>query len=635
MPAGAFGESVADLILRIIADASQYEEELKRADKALSKSVSEGEERIKQYAEEAESSLKKVIRRMHDMDVAVQSFTKRLDSAGWSSLKVAAIMAGPFIAALIKVRETNQEVALQFSKINDATVAIADTMADVAIPYVTAFANWMEKLGQKVQSISPFLKNLIGKLVVFRAILSGVKAGLIFLFSAFVKIIWAVTKFGMTVVSVNLIAWFLRTGTGALILKGLFIALTFVVVKLGFAIGYMLGFFFRLPFLIAKMIVLTAAFIPKLILLGKVLVVNIVLGLKAALAGVLGFLAGLGPLGIAIGILAILVATFAAAWIANWGKIREYTETALNWLSDALNTAIDFWVKQLNNFKVWAYETFLFWKYILKGPWEALRLAAEEAEKFREKLATNFKASELDLAEFVGKVAVSVDSLKAKIKGLWAAMFAGDPNKQWREISAGFQNGLREMLKRYTDWGEFAKQKAIEIATQINQSFSNFFFDAFMGQLDTIQEYFAEFGRFMLRVIADIIAQLLVALMIRQMLSLWPKGDVPMSSSAVSVHEGGLIPIAHEGMSPGERMIRAQVGEGILSRNGMATLGSVDKLDKINAGESTGGLVVNLVQVIKAWDSQDVFRNKKAFSAAMVEELERNSLFRKALKRFG
>ncbi len=638
MPAGAggvFGESVADLILRIIADASQYEEELKKANKTLSKSVKEGKDKYKEFSDQAESSIKKIIHRMYDLNVVMDSFTKRIDRAGISTLKLAAVMSGPFIAAMVAVRNTNQEVALQFSRIGDSTTAIADTMADVAVPYTKIFADLMEKLGNKIQSMSPFLKDLIGKLVVFRSIILGVKAGLLFLFSAFVKVLWALTKFALTITAINLIATFFRTGAGAMVLAAAFKVLIFLVTRLGFALGYMIGFLIRLPFLLIRTVIATAALIPKMILLAKTMLISVVVGFKAAMASVIGFLAALGPLGIAVGVLGIIMATVAAAWIANWGKIREYTNVVLKALTVGINTALDIIKNAVIGLFVELYRQFIWWKNILKGPQEAYRIAGEAADKYRQKLKDNFKGIEVDLVKFANNTAVAVDGLKAKIKELWAAMFAGDLNKRWNEISAGFQNGLRQMLKSYEDWGEFAKTKSIEIADTMNRAFSDFFFDAFMGELDSLQEYMASFGRFVLRIIADIIAQLITALVIKKMLGFFSPSPVDLATNPVITHEGGLIPVAHAGMAPGERIIRAQVGEGVLSRNGMATLG-VEKLNNINAGEPVGGggLSVNLVQVIRAWSPEDVYRERKVLTKAMIDELERNGLFRKAMNKF-
>lgn len=103
--------------------------------------------------------------------------------------------------------------------------------------------------------------------------------------------------------------------------------------------------------------------------------------------------------------------------------------------------------------------------------------------------------------------------------------------------------------------------------------------------------------------------------------------------SLLKFHEGGAI-YAHAGLAPDEVPIIAQTGEGVLSRRGMAAIGGSGSLRALNAGRTPGGQTVNYapVIVIKAWDSNDVYRNRKALAAAIEEDIVSNGRIRQALK---
>lgn len=99
-------------------------------------------------------------------------------------------------------------------------------------------------------------------------------------------------------------------------------------------------------------------------------------------------------------------------------------------------------------------------------------------------------------------------------------------------------------------------------------------------------------------------------------------------------HEGGMI-YAHAGLAPDEVPIIAQSGEGVLSRRGMAAIGGSSSLRAINKGEAPsggGGVTVVINQVVKAWDSNDVYRNSKTLTAAMANEIRTNGDLRRAIK---
>ena len=100
-------------------------------------------------------------------------------------------------------------------------------------------------------------------------------------------------------------------------------------------------------------------------------------------------------------------------------------------------------------------------------------------------------------------------------------------------------------------------------------------------------------------------------------------------------HQGGLIR-AHAGLAPDEVPIIAQTGEGILSRQGVRALGGPDNLRSLNRGEegAAGGVTININQVIQAWDAQDVWRNRKALSNAIADDIYNNGKIRSVIRSY-
>lgn len=104
--------------------------------------------------------------------------------------------------------------------------------------------------------------------------------------------------------------------------------------------------------------------------------------------------------------------------------------------------------------------------------------------------------------------------------------------------------------------------------------------------------------------------------------------------SLFKFHEGGMI-YAHAGLAPDEVPIIAQTGEGVLSRRGMAAIGGSGALRAINRGDAPSGgngITVVINQVVRAWDSNDVYRNSKTLTAAIANEIRTNGDLRRAIK---
>jgi hypothetical protein len=205
-----------------------------------------------------------------------------------------------------------------------------------------------------------------------------------------------------------------------------------------------------------------------------------------------------------------------------------------------------------------------------------------------------------------------------------------------KNVAKQVGESAKETAKQFNAMEEFAKQSA----RNMQNAFSQFFFKAFTGELRNLKEIFADFGRAILQMIANILAKLLLIKMITTLAG--PSGSifgVPVTSL---FHQGGVVMSrqrrfirAHRGLAPDEIPIIAQTGEGILSRRGMRALGGSENLRALNRGDDTrGGVTININQVIQAWDAQDVWRNRKMLSEAIADDIYSNGKIRAVIRSY-
>jgi len=201
------------------------------------------------------------------------------------------------------------------------------------------------------------------------------------------------------------------------------------------------------------------------------------------------------------------------------------------------------------------------------------------------------------------------------------------------------QDQAQETAQKFNAMQELARQTA----QNMQSAFAELFFKAFTGQLRSIQQVFADFGRMMLQMIAQILAKLLVIKLLTAIAG--PGGQIFGVSLGKLFHEGGMVNRyhrggfirAHSGLAPDEVPIIAQTGEGVLSRRGMRAIGGSDNLRRLNKGDPMdggGGLTVNVTHVIQAWDASDVWRNRKILSSAIAEDIYNNGKIRSIIRNY-
>lgn len=157
--------------------------------------------------------------------------------------------------------------------------------------------------------------------------------------------------------------------------------------------------------------------------------------------------------------------------------------------------------------------TDLLWQLILKIPFlpQAVKDSVNTIRAQTQQMATD--------------MAAKFDESMNKIKDAWSGIIGHVKTKAqeiptvWSEMLAGMQKGIHDLQIQYNNWGEFMKTKTMEIAQSMEQFFSNFFFDMMTNKFKGFKQTMIDLGQMVLRLIADIIARMLMALAIKAALA--------------------------------------------------------------------------------------------------------------------
>jgi hypothetical protein len=326
------------------------------------------------------------------------------------------------------------------------------------------------------------------------------------------------------------------------------------------------------------------------------------------------------------------------------GAVKAFIQGIMNALNGLLQFATDF-------FQSLMVPLIKFYELLGKLPGsvgETYRQAAAEVERFSESLEGKTIQFDVDgltrgLEEARQTFNLAAEESAREAMAQYDLVFAKvkDTGDKTAEILKNVAKQVGESAKgaavQFSAMEEFAKQSA----RNMQNAFSQFFFKAFTGELRNLNEIFVDFGRAILQMISNILARLLLIKMFTAMAG--PGGKIFGVAIGSLFHEGGIVGKqhrgfirAHNGLAPDEVPIIAQTGEGMLSRRGMQALGGSDNLRTLNRGEQVerGGITININQVIQAWDAQDVWRNRKALSNAIADDIYNNGKIRSVIRSY-
>ena len=250
------------------------------------------------------------------------------------------------------------------------------------------------------------------------------------------------------------------------------------------------------------------------------------------------------------------------------------------------------------------------------------------------------KAIGEEVQKSVGELQRLNTELQRVASGETAGQFTGLVNKAtaaFNKISTAWKSTSTKIKTVSEDMGTFAKQEADMIGSKFGDMFDRVIFE---GQKfsTSFKQMMRDIGR---QVIRDVISKVISAAINMAFGTMgggsaggFSLGSMHSGGMITKYHNGGLI-YAHNGLAPDEVPIVAQTGEGVLSRKGMAALGGSDNLRALNNGQGMDrAITYSPVVVIQAWDTADVYRNRKALSAALSEEIKNNGSLRDTIKRY-
>ncbi|MBI5673486.1 MAG: hypothetical protein HZC50_09655 [Nitrospirae bacterium] len=160
-------------------------------------------------------------------------------------------------------------------------------------------------------------------------------------------------------------------------------------------------------------------------------------------------------------------------------------------------------------------------------------------------------------------------------------------NQQYSgDVFAGWKKGLEDYVRNTDSAFGFAAQMAQRTAQFMEQNFRTFFFDVMDGKIKSMKDLFLSFGNFVKQIIAQIMAQLAVALVMKGLTSAFGGGGAMLGglfSEGGPLGGGGFgaAKFASGGMVLGagnQDTVRAMLmpGEGVLNRRGVQALGQLN-----------------------------------------------------------
>jgi len=264
---------------------------------------------------------------------------------------------------------------------------------------------------------------------------------------------------------------------------------------------------------------------------------------------------------------------------------------------------------------------------IQKARGEELK-AAQDRERLIEDLSLKIKTIRMKETQF------QIEELQKEVEA-WKKAYASD-GEVLKIVKEFYDLRMKEINEKSKQEFKAMEEFAKEAARNIQDAFAEFFFDVFSGELDNAKELFEDFGRTMLKTIANIIAQLLVVQAIKA-----ASAAFPGLGNLFALHQGGMlresmalrfIPRAHSGMILGRDEVPfvGLKGEGVLNKEAMSLIGEAG-LNKLNRGQMPGQQIIinnyhiNYVQAMDAKSFRDnLKKHGDIYVSAQMEGILKN-----------
>lgn len=256
------------------------------------------------------------------------------------------------------------------------------------------------------------------------------------------------------------------------------------------------------------------------------------------------------------------------------------TSAAIGWLKlKEFDTKLEFWTTIGRR------------REELRTEIKELRLYIKALEEVNAELALSAET------DYSTKIAKALSDLKAALAEVKTELPKAAPEGAGNPLE-GLKGQLEDAKGDLGETFDFFEEMAKQSARNVQDAFSDFFFKAFTGELRNLKEVFADFGRSMLQMFSNLLAQKLV-------LTMFPGLGSKQSGSPYIPRTGPYL------LHRGEKVIPAH---------------------QAATGES---VVINVNQFIQAWDASDVYRNRKVLAGAIAEEIKRNAPLREVIKAYG
>lgn len=256
----------------------------------------------------------------------------------------------------------------------------------------------------------------------------------------------------------------------------------------------------------------------------------------------------------------------------------------------------------------------------------------------------------VEIKQRIEETAIALQAAKNEAKAFNDELNKAGPKTQEslsgaQQFFKSFKQQIEDSRTELADWSSAGKAAAKNLADTLTNSFDKAFNDIVDGTFKA-KEAFADFGREVIRVILRIAAEKAAAAVIGAVgnalgsfagFAGFGGGSAPVTPNATGgVRAGSYTPIRRfgtGGVTNGPTLFAA-AGEAIgRRREAFVPLPDGNRIPvAFEGGGQQGGTSIQVVQVIQAWDTQDIMRNKDTLIAAVAEGIRKNAGIRKVIQ---